>query len=320
MRTVWGFRSMGATRTLDSHACRLRQKLAVDGDRFVINVWGVGYRLVDPAPAADPLATRASGGRARFAVPEPGPGGVMLLAIVLAAVRADPVVGRERRRRLVCAELVARAAHELRGPLAAAHLGLQSLARERGRGAVALCGGRRAAAARRARRRRPGRGRTAGAAARTSRAPWTWAGCSRSRLRAWRPMAAAYGCELLLAPVAPGAHVRGDRLRLGQAVGNVVSNAVEHGRGRIELSARSLGDRVRIEVVDDGPGLPATVADLAARPRAGRGVRGRGLAIAADIARRHGGRLASAPSDRGARLALELPAVVARPGGEAAQR
>ena len=47
LRTVWGFRSMGSTRTLDSHACRLRRKLGADGDRFVVNVWGVGYRLVD---------------------------------------------------------------------------------------------------------------------------------------------------------------------------------------------------------------------------------------------------------------------------------
>jgi DNA-binding response OmpR family regulator len=47
LRDVWGFRAMGATRTLDSHACRLRQKLSVRGDRFVVNVWGVGYRLVD---------------------------------------------------------------------------------------------------------------------------------------------------------------------------------------------------------------------------------------------------------------------------------
>ena len=38
---------VGTTRTLDSHACRLRNKLGVDGDRFVVNVWGVGYRLVD---------------------------------------------------------------------------------------------------------------------------------------------------------------------------------------------------------------------------------------------------------------------------------
>ena len=47
LRGVWGFRSMGTTRTLDSHACRLRKKLAVNGDQFVMNVWGVGYRLVD---------------------------------------------------------------------------------------------------------------------------------------------------------------------------------------------------------------------------------------------------------------------------------
>jgi DNA-binding response OmpR family regulator len=54
LRDVWGFRSMGTTRTLDSHACRLRHKLGVQGDRFVVNVWGVGYRLVDgPAEAAD---------------------------------------------------------------------------------------------------------------------------------------------------------------------------------------------------------------------------------------------------------------------------
>lgn len=47
LRSVWGFRSHGATRTLDSHACRLRAKLGVAGDRFVLNVWGVGYRLID---------------------------------------------------------------------------------------------------------------------------------------------------------------------------------------------------------------------------------------------------------------------------------
>jgi DNA-binding response OmpR family regulator len=50
LRTVWGFRTLGATRTLDSHASRLRKKLCVGGDRFIVNVWGVGYRLVDGVP------------------------------------------------------------------------------------------------------------------------------------------------------------------------------------------------------------------------------------------------------------------------------
>ncbi len=47
LRGVWGFQALGATRTLDSHACRLRKKLNAQGDGFVVNVWGVGYRLVD---------------------------------------------------------------------------------------------------------------------------------------------------------------------------------------------------------------------------------------------------------------------------------
>jgi DNA-binding response OmpR family regulator len=47
LRQVWGFRHLGTSRTLDSHACRLRNKLGIHGDRFVVNVWGVGYRLVD---------------------------------------------------------------------------------------------------------------------------------------------------------------------------------------------------------------------------------------------------------------------------------
>jgi DNA-binding response OmpR family regulator len=49
LRGVWGFVALGHTRTLDSHAFRLRQKLNRAGDRFVVNVWGVGYRLVDGA-------------------------------------------------------------------------------------------------------------------------------------------------------------------------------------------------------------------------------------------------------------------------------
>lgn len=47
LRGVWGFVAMGQTRTLDSHAFRLRQKLNRSDARYVINVWGIGYRLVD---------------------------------------------------------------------------------------------------------------------------------------------------------------------------------------------------------------------------------------------------------------------------------
>lgn len=54
LESIWGYRSMGATRTVDSHASRLRKKLQphAKGQQFIANVWGVGYRLVavaDPA-------------------------------------------------------------------------------------------------------------------------------------------------------------------------------------------------------------------------------------------------------------------------------
>jgi DNA-binding response OmpR family regulator len=51
LRVVWGWSEETAgharTRTLDSHASRLRQRLNVAGETFVRNVWGVGYRLTD---------------------------------------------------------------------------------------------------------------------------------------------------------------------------------------------------------------------------------------------------------------------------------
>jgi DNA-binding response OmpR family regulator len=47
LRSVWGYRT--PSRTVDSHACRLRRKLASADRRLVIAVWGVGYRLCDPA-------------------------------------------------------------------------------------------------------------------------------------------------------------------------------------------------------------------------------------------------------------------------------
>lgn len=48
LRGVWGLETFGRTRTLDSHASRLRRKLAAAGaERCLINVWGVGLRLFD---------------------------------------------------------------------------------------------------------------------------------------------------------------------------------------------------------------------------------------------------------------------------------
>jgi DNA-binding response OmpR family regulator len=45
--SVWAYRGPSKTRTLDSHASRLRRKLDPEHGRFVVNCWGIGYRLVD---------------------------------------------------------------------------------------------------------------------------------------------------------------------------------------------------------------------------------------------------------------------------------
>ena len=46
LRDVWGYRSWAPTRTVESHASRIRCKLAAAGlDGWVVNVWGVGYKL-----------------------------------------------------------------------------------------------------------------------------------------------------------------------------------------------------------------------------------------------------------------------------------
>jgi DNA-binding response OmpR family regulator len=44
---IWAYKGNSKTRTLDSHASRLRRKLDPDRGRFVINCWGIGYRLIE---------------------------------------------------------------------------------------------------------------------------------------------------------------------------------------------------------------------------------------------------------------------------------
>ena len=47
LRDVWGYVSIGQTRTVDAHACRLRRKLSGSGRDWVVNVRGVGYKLTE---------------------------------------------------------------------------------------------------------------------------------------------------------------------------------------------------------------------------------------------------------------------------------
>jgi signal transduction histidine kinase len=223
------------------------------------------------------------------------------LAVVALAVAAGAELRRSRR-----LETVARAAHELRGPITAALLGvglglrrgglaaspLRAVELELERAALAL--------------------EDFASAARGSPIEQRFHDVDLAALlancaEAWRPAARARGGGIGVSSPGGAAVVNGDRLRLAQALDNLIANAIEHGDGAVRICLRVGTGSVRVEVTDGGPGLPAPVAELSRRARRGRGSRGRGLAIAAAVAREHGGRLASAPSDRGARLLLELP-------------
>lgn len=48
LRNIWGYTGAGSSRTLDAHACRLRAKLSGGRRSYVLNTWGVGYRLIAP--------------------------------------------------------------------------------------------------------------------------------------------------------------------------------------------------------------------------------------------------------------------------------
>jgi len=223
-------------------------------------------------------------------------GWMLAVALLVLAAHLD----RRGRRR---AELVARACHELRGPLTAAGLALYAAGR---RGEASSAG----VAAVDLQLRRAELALTdlslapAGGRARDHVEPVAVADLLAAEASSWREVARAHGCEIVLAEPVPDVAVRADTRRLSQAAGNLIANALEHGAGTVRLGAHLEGGRVRIEVCDDGPGLAAPIAALS-RPR---GTRGRGLAIVADVASRAGGGLHSAPSAAGARLVIELPA------------
>jgi signal transduction histidine kinase len=104
-----------------------------------------------------------------------------------------------------------------------------------------------------------------------------------------------------------------DRLRVEQALGNLVENALRHGLGRILLEGRSSNGRVELHVQDEGDGFPPAFLESAFEPfarsdpsRSSQGA-GLGLAIVDVIARAHGGAAHAANVDGGADVWLVLP-------------
>ena len=186
------------------------------------------------------------------------------------------------RRRL---ELVAEAEHELRGPLTAFGLALDSA-----RGTPV---GRRLAMVLDAELCRVRAALADLTAARTGRrgagtsGPVDLGGLVRSSSASWGARVGSSGF----------AFVNGDRGRLAQVLGNVLSNAREHGTGEVSVQATRTERSVRIEVTNEP--LP--------RPPAMTRGRGRGLRIAARAAREAGGSLKTAIDDERATAVIELP-------------
>jgi signal transduction histidine kinase len=215
---------------------------------------------------------------------------VVLLAVVL-----------RLRRRL---ELVAQAAHELRGPTAAISFAVASLRRE--------AGGLRRALRFESELERMRAGLADLDAARLGRRPAprertvALEQVLRSAAAGWRPPAELAGRPVTVRWDAGHAWVRADRGRLSQALGNVMANALEHGSGPIEIRAVRKGGRaVRVEVRNATPGVPG-----GRRSKAGRG---RGLGIATRAVREAGGRLTLERDDDGTTAAVELPLVEESP-------
>jgi len=185
------------------------------------------------------------------------------------------------------AEAVAQAAHELRGALTAAALALQGGATadvvqvELDRAAVVVSD-------------------------LDDTAPTHSGECDLRELVlrqafAWRIQAAAAGREIDVDPGAVPLPVRGQPGRVAQVLGNLVANALEHGRGRVEVRVWPHG----FSIGDEGDGLPASLEALAASPR---GRRGRGLAVVSRIVASLGGSVAAEVTPGGARMVVELPA------------
>ncbi|MFH9267068.1 ATP-binding protein [Streptomyces sp. NPDC017546] len=118
------------------------------------------------------------------------------------------------------------------------------------------------------------------------------------------------------APESGAFEVSGSRGQLARVVGNLLDNAQRHAEGRVAVSVAADGRGVRVEVRDDGAGVPedereriferfVRLDDARSRDDGGAGL---GLAIARDVATRHGGTLTvHRAAEGGAAFRLWLP-------------
>jgi signal transduction histidine kinase len=134
----------------------------------------------------------------------------------------------------------------------------------------------------------------------------------------WSEPASSRGVRIELEPGSPELVLRVDVDRMRQVLANLVANAIRHSPevGRVLLSARAEASTTRLEVADEGPGIPADdlerVFERFYRSDPARsadvGGAGLGLAIARWIVELHGGTIRAATADpTGCRIVVELP-------------
>lgn len=134
----------------------------------------------------------------------------------------------------------------------------------------------------------------------------------------WRSRTSGHGVELEVEVDPSDLAFHADEQRLRQVIDNLLANAVRHSPsgGTVALRAAADGDRARLEVVDDGPGIPPGEAELVferfyrsdqARS-ADEGGTGLGLAIARWIVELHRGSITvDSERARGCGIVVELP-------------
>jgi signal transduction histidine kinase len=114
----------------------------------------------------------------------------------------------------------------------------------------------------------------------------------------------------------PGCDVRGNRQLLAQVVANLIENALKYvpAGGRIELRAERVGQRSRLTIADDGPGIPESERQHVLEPfvrlpgAAATAGTGLGLSLVAAIARLHHAELRLADNEPGLRVMLDFRA------------
>ncbi len=121
--------------------------------------------------------------------------------------------------------------------------------------------------------------------------------------------------------LAPGVLTVGNPDHLERLFRNVIENALRFARTRVVVRAASAATTVQVEILDDGPGIPAAERDrifdrfvrLDSSRERGSGTTGLGLAIAHEIAAAHNGHITAADSKgEGARIVITLPRATAK--------